>query len=136
MVGIHISAGFIISLVPSSDELEMEIQPLWSVSAKLQIYFSTAHDSAIRRTTRCLKIYIGHVNAKYCVSTCFSVIGGKWIVAGSEDNENYIWDCKHEIVQVLNGVNESPIFRVAKDLNSSPFRCCRYCGGELRNARQ
>lgn len=69
---------------------------------------STAHDSTIRlwdyQTTRCLKVYKGHVNTKYCISACFSVTQGKWIVAGSEDHKTYIWDLQtREIVQVLEG---------------------------------
>src|ERR1700733_5994447 len=38
---------------------------------------STAHDSSIRlwdfQTSRCLKTYVGHQNAKYCIGACFSV---------------------------------------------------------------
>jgi len=41
---------------------------------------------------------------EYCISACFSVTGGKWIVAGSEDHKTYIWDLQtREIVQVLEG---------------------------------
>ena len=69
---------------------------------------STAHDSAIRlwdyQTTRCLKTYKDHVNSKYCICACFSVTGGKWIVAGSEDHKTYIWDLQtREVVQILEG---------------------------------
>lgn len=41
---------------------------------------------------------------RYCISACFSVTAGKWIVAGSEDGKVYIWDLQsRELVQVLEG---------------------------------
>ena len=69
---------------------------------------STAHDSSIRlwdyNTARCLKTYVGHTNARYCIAACFSVTGGKWIVSGSEDNKVWLWDLQtREVVQVLEG---------------------------------
>jgi COMPASS component SWD3 len=69
---------------------------------------STAHDSAIRlwdfQTSRCLKTYVAHQNAKYCIAACFSVTGGKWVVSGSEDSKIYLWDPQsREVIQVLEG---------------------------------
>jgi COMPASS component SWD3 len=77
---------------------------------------STAHDSAIRlwdyQTSRCLKTYVGHTNALYCISAAFSVTGGKWIVGGSEDKKVYVWDLQsREVVQILEAHSGKLILR-------------------------
>lgn len=43
-------------------------------------------------TGKSLKIYTGHVNKVYCITSAFSVTYGKYIVSGSEDNCVYVWD--------------------------------------------
>jgi COMPASS component SWD3 len=37
-----------------------------------------------------LRSYVGHVNEKFCLFAQF--LSGKWILAGSEDNDIHLWD--------------------------------------------
>ncbi|EXB39383.1 WD repeat-containing protein 5 [Morus notabilis] len=55
-------------------------------------------------TGRFLKVYAGHVNKEYCITSTFSVTNGKYIVSGSEDRCVYLWDLQHKnMVQKLEG---------------------------------
>lgn len=55
-------------------------------------------------TGKFLKIYTGHANSKFCISSTFSITNGKYIVSGSEDNCVYLWELQsRKIVQKLEG---------------------------------
>ncbi|KAG6525745.1 COMPASS-like H3K4 histone methylase component WDR5B [Zingiber officinale] len=57
-----------------------------------------------------LKVYTGHVNRQYCITSTFSVTNGKYIVSGSEDNCVYIWDLQSkQIIQKLEGHTDTVI---------------------------
>lgn len=57
-----------------------------------------------------LKIYTGHTNKKYCITSTFSVTNGKYIVSGSEDNCVYVWDLQQKtMIQKLDGHTDSVI---------------------------
>ncbi|KHN03803.1 WD repeat-containing protein 5 [Glycine soja] len=58
---------------------------------------------------KCLKIYSGHVNRVYCITSTFSVTNGKYIVSGSEDHCVYIWDLQQKLVQKLEGHTDTVI---------------------------
>ncbi|EDW02496.1 WD repeat-containing protein 5 [Drosophila grimshawi] len=51
---------------------------------------------------KCVRIYEGHINVRYCITAQFSVTAGMWIVSGSEDNCLHIWSLQSkELVQKL-----------------------------------
>ncbi|XP_020578435.1 COMPASS-like H3K4 histone methylase component WDR5B [Phalaenopsis equestris] len=57
-----------------------------------------------------LKVYTGHVNKVYCITSTFSVTSGKYIVSGSEDKFVYIWDLQGKnIIQKLEGHRDTVI---------------------------
>ncbi|KAJ4821424.1 WD repeat-containing protein 5 [Rhynchospora pubera] len=57
-----------------------------------------------------LKVYTGHVNRVYCITSTFSVTNGKYIVSGSEDKCVYIWDLQGKnVLQKLEGHNDTVI---------------------------
>ncbi|KAF4399370.1 hypothetical protein G4B88_022453 [Cannabis sativa] len=61
-------------------------------------------------TGKFLKIYSGHVNKTYCITSTFSVTNGKYIVSGSEDKCVYLWDLQHKnMVQRLEGHTDTVI---------------------------
>ncbi|KAK1266552.1 hypothetical protein QJS04_geneDACA015623 [Acorus gramineus] len=57
-----------------------------------------------------LKIYTGHVNRVYCITSTFSVTDVKAIVSGSEDKCVYIWDLQGKnLLQKLEGHTDTVI---------------------------
>ena len=55
-------------------------------------------------TGKFIKVYTGHTNKVFCITSAFSVTNGKYIVRGSEDNCVYLWDLQHKtILQRLQG---------------------------------
>lgn len=61
-------------------------------------------------TGKFLKIYAGHTNKVYCITSTFSVTNGKYIVSGSEDKCVYIWDLQAKtLIQKLEGHTDTVI---------------------------
>ncbi|WOL08072.1 COMPASS-like H3K4 histone methylase component WDR5B [Canna indica] len=61
-------------------------------------------------TGKFLKIYSGHANRVYCITSTFSVTNGKYIVSGSEDKCVYIWDLQSkQMIQKLEGHTDTVI---------------------------
>lgn len=61
-------------------------------------------------TGKFLKIYTGHANKVYCISSTFSVTNGKYIVSGSEDHCVYLWDLQGKnLIQKLEGHKDTVI---------------------------
>lgn len=57
-----------------------------------------------------LKIYVGHVNRVYCITSTFSVTNGRYIVSGSEDGCVYLWDLQQKsLMQRLEGHTDTVI---------------------------
>lgn len=36
--------------------------------------------------------FVGYLNKDFCVMVCFSIVNGKWVIFGFEDNYFYVWD--------------------------------------------
>ncbi|KAJ6405637.1 hypothetical protein OIU84_013569 [Salix udensis] len=61
-------------------------------------------------TGKFLKIYSGHTNKVYCITSTFSVTNGKYIVSGSEDKCVYLWDLQQKtMVQKLESHTDTVI---------------------------
>jgi COMPASS component SWD3 len=59
---------------------------------------------------RFLKMYSGHMNRVYCITSTFSVTNGKYIVSGSEDRCVYLWDLQGKnMIQKLEGHTDTVI---------------------------
>lgn len=59
---------------------------------------------------RSLKMYSGHVNRVYCLTSTFSVTNGRYIVSGSEDRCLYLWDLQQKnMIQKLEGHTDTVI---------------------------
>lgn len=57
-----------------------------------------------------LKLYAGHTNRVYCITSTFSVTNGKYIVSGSEDKCVYLWDLQQKtMIQKLEGHTDTVI---------------------------
>lgn len=57
-----------------------------------------------------LKVYTGHTNRAYCITSTFSVTNGKYIVSGSEDKCVYLWDLQQKtMLQKLEGHTDTVI---------------------------